>query len=85
MLHDDAPEDGPSYPSGQAAIASTALFAVSPYLPTPVVAACAIGAGAASLVRLSQGAHFPMDAVGGVLLGLTVASGLTALVERPAT
>jgi undecaprenyl-diphosphatase len=85
VLHDDAPEGGPSYPSGHAAIASTAAFAVSPYLPTPVVAACALGAAAAGLVRLSQGAHFPMDAVGGVFLGLTVASGLTAVVGRPAS
>lgn len=84
VLHDDAPEDGPSYPSGHAAIASTAVFVVSPYLPAPVVVACGIGAISASAVRLSQGAHFPIDSVGGVLLGLTVASGLTAVVGRPA-
>lgn len=84
VLHDDAPEDGPSYPSEHAAIASTAVFVLSPYLPAPVVAACAVGAAAAAAVRISQGAHFPMDAVGGVLLGLTVASTLATVVGRPA-
>lgn len=84
VLHDDAPEEGPSYPSGHAAIASTAAFAASPYLPAPVVVAGLACAAATSAVRVSQGAHFPVDAVGGLLLGLTVASGLTAVVGRPA-
>jgi undecaprenyl-diphosphatase len=44
VMHDDAPEEGPSYPSGHAAIASTAVFAGSPYLPSPGIAACAAGA-----------------------------------------
>ena len=84
MLHDDAPQDGPSYPSGHAAIATTAVVAISPYLPAPMVAAGVIAAAAASAVRISQGAHYPMDAVGGGLLGLTVASALTGTVGRPA-
>ncbi len=59
------------------------MFATSPYLPAPMVAACAGAAAATAAVRVSQGAHFPIDAVGGVLLGLTVASALTAIVGRP--
>jgi undecaprenyl-diphosphatase len=84
QLHDDAPADGPSYPSGHAAIASAAVFSLMPYLPRPVLAAGVAVAGASSAVRIHQGAHFPMDAVGGLLLGLTVASGLTAVFGRPA-
>lgn len=83
VLHDDAPEDGPSYPSGHAAIATTAAVALGPYLPMPGVVACAGLALAAAAVRVSQGAHFPLDAVGGVLLGVTVGSALTAVVGRP--
>lgn len=82
-LHDDAPEDGPSYPSGHAAIASAAVFSLMPYVPRPVLAVGLLTAGTSSAVRVHQGAHFPMDAVGGVLLGLTVASGLTAVFGRP--
>ena len=85
VLHDDAPEDGPSYPSGHAAIAFTVVFLVSPYLPRPAVGLLVGAAAAASAVRVSQGAHFPADAVGGVLLGLSVASVATAVVGRPET
>jgi undecaprenyl-diphosphatase len=85
VLHDDAPEDGPSYPSGHAAIASTAVFLVSPNLRRPAVGLLVGAAAAASAVRVSQGAHFPADAVGGVLLGLSVASVATAVVGRPET
>jgi membrane-associated phospholipid phosphatase len=84
QLHDDAPEDGPSYPSGHAAIASAAVFCCLPYVPLPALAFGVAAAGASSAVRIHQGAHFPMDAVGGVLLGLTVASGLTAAIGRRA-
>ena len=83
QLHDDAPEDGPSYPSGHAAIASAAVFCCMPHVPRPLLAVGMLAAGASSAVRIHQGAHFPMDAVGGVLLGLTVASGLTAAFGRP--
>ena len=82
-LHDDAPQDGPSYPSGHAAIASAAVFSLTPYVPRPVLALGVVVAGGSSAVRIHQGAHFPMDAVGGVLLGMTVASGLTAFFGRP--
>lgn len=83
VLHDDAPAEGPSYPSGHAAIASTSVFLLVPYIPAPVLAGAGLAAAASTAVRVRQGAHFPIDAVGGVLLGLTVGSGLTALVGRP--
>lgn len=81
-LHDDAPAEGPSYPSGHAAIAAAAVLSLRPYLPPPLLIVGVAMAGACSAVRIHQGAHFPMDAVGGVLLGVTVASGLTAVVSR---
>ncbi|HET6561603.1 MAG TPA: phosphatase PAP2 family protein [Marmoricola sp.] len=83
-LRDDAPTDGPSYPSGHAAIATAAVLSLAPYVPRPVVAAGAAVAGSTSAVRIRQGAHFPMDAVGGVLLGITVTYALDALFGRPA-
>ena len=37
-LHDDAPTDGPSYPSGHAAIATCGVVLAAPYLPVAVTA-----------------------------------------------
>jgi membrane-associated phospholipid phosphatase len=85
QLRDDAPEDGPSYPSGHAAIATATVFILLPYVSPPVLAVGSVVAGMSSAVRIHQGAHFPVDAVGGVLLGLTVAAGLTAVIGRPAS
>lgn len=82
-LHDDAPTDGPSYPSGHAAIAFTGVLLAAPYLPAPVAAAAVGTAGVASWVRVRQGAHFPLDAAGGALLGVLVATTLQAVVGRP--
>ena len=76
-LHDDAPVEGPSYPSGHAAISACAAALVAPYLPVPASLALAGGAGVTALTRVHQGAHFPIDAMGGVLLGLGTASLLT--------
>jgi membrane-associated phospholipid phosphatase len=83
VLHDDAPEEGPSYPSGHAAIAAAAVVALLPYLPPAALAAGALVAVTTSAARVRQGAHFPLDAVGGLALGVGVGAGLTALVGRP--
>lgn len=83
-LRDDAPTDGPSYPSGHAARVFTAVFLVAPHLPVPVIALSSAMAAATSWVRVRQGAHFPVDALGGALLGITVASTLNATIGRPA-
>jgi membrane-associated phospholipid phosphatase len=73
VLRDDAPVDGPSYPSGHAAIATCAAFLVAPYLPAYAGPGLLAALGLTSYARLQQGAHFPLDLLGGVLLG--VASG----------
>ena len=78
-LHDDAPADGPSYPSGHTAIATCAAILVTPYLPAAArpCARCAfaVAAGLTGYTRVHQGAHLPLDVVGGALLG-TGAGGL---------
>ncbi len=83
--HDDPPADGPSYPSGHAARAFTAVLLVAPYLPRSLISAGVVAAGVTSWVRVRQGAHFPADVLGGGLLGLTAASTLRAVFGRPAT
>jgi membrane-associated phospholipid phosphatase len=84
VLRDDAPVEGESFPSGHAAIAVTAAWLVAPYLPATArmpILATAVGAG---LVRVSQGAHHPVDVVGGTALGCAIGSGLRLLVgHRP--
>lgn len=70
-LHDDAPTEGGSYPSGHAAIAACAAWLVAPYLPSWCAAALVPAVGATTFTRVHQGAHFPLDAVGGVLMGIS--------------
>jgi undecaprenyl-diphosphatase len=80
-LHDDAPTEGASYPSGHAAIATCAVVLVAPYLPRTVVAALGATAMATATTRVHQGAHFPLDVVGGVLLGASIGSAATTVVD----
>ncbi len=83
VLRDDAPVEGESYPSGHAAIAFAAATLAAPHLPPALGPALFGTAAGAALVRLSQGAHHPVDAVGGAALGVAVGSGLRALVADP--
>ncbi|MGN6783295.1 MAG: phosphatase PAP2 family protein [Marmoricola sp.] len=78
-LRDDAPTDGPSYPSGHAAIAMCAVWLLSVLLPLPATLAlggCALLTGVA---RVQQGAHHPADVVGGAALGSGVGALLLSL------
>ena len=84
-LRDDAPTTGPSYPSGHAALATAVVVLTQPYLPAPVTGVLAVAAGGTTITRVHQGAHYPLDAVGGVLLGLTVGGGLNAAFGLPGT
>jgi len=83
-LHDDAPTDGGSYPSGHAAIASCAALLTAPYLPRWCVGALATAVGATTFTRVHQGAHFPLDAVGGVLMGVSAGALLSYAFGVPA-
>lgn len=82
-LHDDAPTEGPSYPSGHAALATCAAVLAAPYLPGYVVAGLAVATWLTTYTRVHQGAHFPLDAVGGVLLGASVGAGLNYTIGVP--
>lgn len=82
-LRDDAPDEGPSYPSGHAAIGFAQVALLLPYVHPAVTAATSAGALVAAVRRIHQGAHYPLDAVGGALLGVAVGSGLTWAVGRP--
>jgi membrane-associated phospholipid phosphatase len=87
-LHDDAPADGPSYPSGHTAIATCAAMLVTPYLPSgarPYARwAFAAATGLTGCARVHQGAHLPLDVVGGALLG-TGAGALLRYMVAPAS
>ena len=76
-LRDDAPVEGGSMPSGHAAIAACATLLLAPLVPRPVTAAAAAATGLTALARIQQGAHEPLDAAAGLLLGSGV--GLLAL------
>lgn len=82
VLRDDAPVEGESFPSGHAAIAWTAVTLVAPYVPRYAFVALAGCAVASSAVRVSQGAHHPIDAIGGAALGVATGSALTWAVGR---
>lgn len=82
-LRDDAPADGTSYPSGHAARAFAAAVLLGPHASPPVIALVAVNAAAVTVRRLHQGAHFPLDVLGGALLGTAVGSGLTYVVGVP--
>ncbi|MGN6251618.1 MAG: phosphatase PAP2 family protein [Marmoricola sp.] len=77
-IRDDAPTEGPSYPSGHAAIAACAVWLLGFLLPPPAVAVLGGCAGLTALTRVHQGAHLPTDAVGGAALGVGVGALLTA-------
>jgi membrane-associated phospholipid phosphatase len=75
-LRDDAPVEGPSFPSGHTAIATCATLLLAPYSPAPVRAVLAAAVALTGYVRVHQGAHHPSDVVGGLFLGWAVVSGL---------
>jgi membrane-associated phospholipid phosphatase len=81
-LRDDAPAAGPSYPSGHVAIAAAWVTLLAPYVPPVVTSATSATALLVGFRRVHQGAHYPLDVVGGVLLGVAVGSGLTWAVGR---
>ena len=72
---------GSGYPSSHTAVAIAVVVGAWPWLNAPwrvcgVVAATLIG-----LNRMYVGAHFPLDIVGGVAVGL-IAGGIVLLVQR---
>jgi undecaprenyl-diphosphatase len=82
-LRDDAPVFGSSYPSGHAAIGACAVTLLAPYAGVPATALMAGAVLATAYARVHQGAHYPLDAAGGIALGVAVAASATAVVGRP--
>ena len=83
-LRDDAPVEGPAFPSGHAAIAAATTTLLAPAVPRRLAWALAGCAFVASHVRVHQGAHWPSDAAGGLCLGVAVATGLRLLTRQVA-
>lgn len=79
VLRDDAPVEGESFPSGHAAIAFATATLVAPHVPaTARVAVYGVATGTA-IVRVSQGAHHPVDVVAGAALGVAIGSSLRSI------
>jgi undecaprenyl-diphosphatase len=82
-LRDDAPVFGSSYPSGHVAIGVCAVTLLAPYVGPAWTTLLSGGVVATGYTRVHQGAHYPLDAVGGAALGVAVAASATAVVGRP--
>jgi undecaprenyl-diphosphatase len=80
-LRDDAPTDGPSYPSGHAAIACCAVTLLGRWAGAPVAVPGTLVALLTGVTRVHQGAHYPGDVLGGALLGVAIGSALGEAME----
>ncbi|MBA4609568.1 phosphatase PAP2 family protein [Aeromicrobium sp. Marseille-Q0843] len=81
-LRDDAPLEGPSFPSGHAALAAATAYLLARAAPSWALPLAALTV-ASSLVRVHQGAHWPSDACAGGALGVTVAAALRRITVPP--
>ena len=76
-------EPDPSYPSGHALIVSIgAAFALARFRRKTLAALLAVEAGLVCYSRVYVGVHYPLDVVGGVLLGIAIALTGAVAVEK---
>lgn len=76
VQHRGKPASGLGFPSGHAAVSACVATVAVPALPGPARAALIAAAAATAAARLYVGAHLPLDAAGGI--GLGVAAGAVA-------
>jgi membrane-associated phospholipid phosphatase len=70
---------GLGFPSGHAAVSAAMATAAGHYLPKPARGVAWAIAGTVAFARVYVGAHLPVDIVGGIPLGIAVASALAIL------
>jgi undecaprenyl-diphosphatase len=72
--------DNPAFPSGHAATSFACAALLAWLTPLPKIPLFVL-AGLIAFSRVYVGVHYPLDALGGALLGLAVATALRRLVE----
>jgi undecaprenyl-diphosphatase len=72
-----------SFPSTHCAIAGAMAVVAAPYLGRLGRRLCVLGAAGVAVSRLYVGAQFPVDVLGGLALGATVAAAFTLIIGAP--
>jgi len=69
-----SPASGLGFPSGHAAVATALATTAAPWLPRPYRCLSWAEAGLVATARVYEGAHLPLDVLGGAVLGSVLAS-----------